>query len=112
MLRGAGSFRDFLYIRTPAETTDSEGEIVDTLSVGTGRACSIEPIMGGEQFAAQRENNSTILRIRFRYEPNLITEKDILEDRSTSPYTQYDVEAVLNPSSKNRELVCNCVLRT
>ena len=110
-MRTAGRYRDFIFIRSHSSTKSAEGEVVESYSAGTGRPCEIRYMLGGERLIALREGNENVIEIRLRYEAGLLTGKDRLENRDTSPWEVYDVESVA-PDRKRTELICQCRLIT
>lgn len=107
----AGRLRDNVSIESIGSARDQFGQVVESWSEETTRRCSIEPINGREYFAAQGENVIDNVRIRFRYEAGLISEKKRLVDKSVSPNVVYDIQSIINPGNEDRELICMCVRR-
>lgn len=103
--------RHFAYIRSFSSTKNAAMEVVESYSAGTGRPCSIRHMLGGERLIALREGNENTIEVRFRHEDNLVTGKDRIEWRESSPWQVFDVESVA-PDPKNRELICLCRLVT
>ena len=61
---------------------------------------SVEPLTGGERFAAQQIQSSVTHKIRMRYQPGITTEMRIkFGDRG------FDIDSTLNLEERGRELL-------
>lgn len=105
-----GNLRHQVVIQRQSTTPDAVGQLADSWSDVATRFCSLEPLNGREYFQASGEHSEVNTRIRFRYDPTTATIKpyDRIVDRSSSPEVRYDVEEVINPHQRNRELVLMC----
>ena len=74
------------------------------------RRASIEPLNGREYLRASGEGSDVSTRIRLRYDATIGVLKayDRLIDQSVSPMQVYDIESVIVPRERNREMVCMC----
>lgn len=106
----AGRLRDKVTIKGE-KAKDSYGQRTGARSDIATRSCSIEPVNGREYYAGDGEHGDQKVRVRFRYEANILKRNYELWDSRTSPMTVYDVEDVINPGNENRELICMCVVR-
>ena len=108
----AGALRDKVTIETPPTEVDNYGQPVgDWVKLKT-RACSIEPITGKEIWTAGLEAAINTVRVRFRYEPNILKSGYRLVNHRTSPATVYEIEGQpINPGNENRQLICMCTVR-
>lgn len=88
------------------ETTDSHGERLSTTSTFASRWASIEPMSGREYRAAIGANSKLITQIRIRYDA--ITGTLAPSDLVIFGQTVYDIEAVINSRTENRELLLMC----
>ena len=107
----AGRLRDKVVIESYTVTKDAIGGEVQSWSTYATRSCSIEPINGKEFFAAQGESKEVSVRIRFRYESDMLNTKRRLVDNRVSPNVIYDIESVIDPGNEHRELIAMCVVR-
>lgn len=64
---------------------------------------AVEPLTGREFFAASTTLAEVTTRIRLRYRPGFS-----VTDRVTHEGAQYDIAAIINPRSGDRELVLMC----
>ena len=64
---------------------------------------AVEPLNGREFFAASTTLSETTTRIRIRYRAGLT-----VVDRINHGGTLYDIQAIINPRSGDRELVLMC----
>ena len=106
----AGRLRDKVTI-LGERAKDSYGQRTGAQSEIETRRCSIEPVNGKEYFEGDGEHGQQKVRVRFRYEKNMLKRNYSLQDNRTSPATLYDIEDVINPGNENRELICMCVVR-
>lgn len=105
-----GNLRDTLIAQRQSTTQDAMGQPVDTWTALFTRRASVEPLNGREYLAASGENSDVSTRIRFRYDATVGTLKqyDRLTDQSVSPMVVYDIESVIVPRERNREVVVMC----
>ena len=107
----SGRLKDRLSIESISASYDVLGQEVETWTNTATRNCSVEPLNGREYFAAQGENTTNTVRIRFRYEADLLSTKKRLVDNRVSPQVIYDIQSIINPGNENRELICMVVAR-
>jgi SPP1 family predicted phage head-tail adaptor len=98
-MRG-GSLRHRIVVERPVEAQAADGSIVTTWETFATAWASIEPLVGREYFAQQREQATVSHKIRMRYLPG-ITHKIRLVWGSRA----FEIESVLNVAERNRELV-------
>lgn len=107
----AGQLKDRVLIQSNSGVEDALGQQTDVWTTVADRRCSIEPLNGREYFAAQGENVSVSVRVRFRYEAGLLAPAQRLYDPRTIPATIYDVESVIDHGNEHRELIAMCAVR-
>lgn len=100
----AGRLRHRVTIQARSGAKDGYGQLVDDWQAIAIRRCAIEPLNGREFFAAERENTETRVRVRFRHEPGLLSESMRLVGEGMT----LDIENIINPNQRNRELVVMC----
>jgi len=99
----AGLLRHQVTIQTRTDIRDGKGTAVETWSDVTTVWGSIEPLQGKEYYDAHRENADITHRARIRYRPGVTRENRLLYGSRI-----FDIEAVLNPDERNRELTLLC----
>jgi len=99
----AGPLRHRITIEAPAETQAADGSIVTTWQAFATSWASIEPLIGREYFAQQREQATVSHKIRMRYQAG-ITHKM----RVAWGTRLFEIESVLNVGERNREIVLMC----
>lgn len=106
----SGNLRQSISVQRQTTEQGSSGQLVDTWVEIAVRRCSIEPLNGREYFVASGEHSEINVRIRMRYDQTVKTIRafDRLVDNSESPNTIYNIETVINPRERNRELVLMC----
>ena len=73
----------------------------DVMTVWAG----IDPPKGREYFGAGQTQSETVTRVRIRYRPDITT-----VNRIKFGSTRYfDINAVINPDERNRELILMCI---
>ena len=95
-----GPLRCRITIEAPVETQAADGSIVTTWQTYATPWASIEPLIGREYFAQQREQAAVSHKIRMRYQPG-ITHKM----RVAWGTRLFELESVLNVSERKREIV-------
>jgi SPP1 family predicted phage head-tail adaptor len=100
----AGRLNQTVSIQARPGTKDGYGQLVDDWSEVATRRASVEPLNGKEFFAAAGENTEISVRVRLRYEPGLVDETM----RLVVGDLILDVESIINPGLRNRELICMC----
>lgn len=96
--------RHWITIQESTDTRDSYGEPIHAWNTFDQVWASIEPISGREYFASKETRSQSTHRIRIRYRSGLSTKMRISWD---SRY--FDIESILNPDERDRELVLMCV---
>ncbi len=107
----SGRLKDRVTIQAISSSYDVMGQQVQTWVDSSTRSCSIEPINGKEYFAAQGENTTHNVRIRFRHEKGLLSTSKRLINRRVSPNTIYDIQSVIDPGNEGVELICMVIER-
>ena len=96
----AGPLRCRITIEAPVETQGSDGSIVTTWKTFTEAWASIEPLIGREYFAQQREQATESHKIRMRYQPGITHKMRVAWDSRL-----FEIESVLNVGERKREIV-------
>lgn len=96
----AGMLRHRVQIQQVTETQDSFGAVVQTWGTVATVWASIEAISGREFFDAAQTNAEITHRIRIRYRPGIAPAMRVVEGTRT-----FDIQAVLDPGGRRRELV-------
>ena len=102
MMRG-GPMRHRITIEAPVETQAADGSILTTWETYIEAWASIEPLIGREYFAQQREQATVSHKIRMRHIAG-ITHKM----RVAWGTRLFEIESVLNVGERNREIVLMC----
>jgi len=97
-------------VQRQTTSKDETGQLQNTWTALVTRRVSLEPLNGREYFAASGENSDVSTRIRMRYDATVGTIKpyDRVIDASVSPQVVYDVESIINPRERNREVILMC----
>jgi SPP1 family predicted phage head-tail adaptor len=99
----AGPLRCRITIETPVETQGADGSIVTAWETFATTWASIEPLIGREYFAQEREQATVSHKIRMRHLP------DIKHKMRVSWKSRiFEIESVLNVGERNREIVLMC----
>ena len=96
----AGPLRCRITIEAPVETQGADGSIATAWETFATTWASIEPLIGREYFAQQRERATVSHKIRMRHLSG-ITHKMRISWESRN----FEIESVLNVGERNRELV-------
>ncbi len=108
----AGQLRTKLHIvRRTATTKSTIGQPSASATDERVRYGRVTGGPGSEVHDSDREKGIQSVKIRLRYEPNLVRGSDHIENRNHSPYTVYDVEGVDNVLDRGRWLECTCKVR-
>lgn len=99
----AGPMRHRVTIEAPVETQAADGSVITTWETFAEAWASIEPLIGREYFAQQREQATVSHKIRMRYQAG-ITHKM----RVAWGTRLFEIESVLNVGERNREIVLMC----
>ena len=95
--------RHRITIEAPVETQAADGSILTTWETFIEAWASVEPLIGREYFAQQREQATVSHKIRMRHIAG-ITHKM----RITWGTRLFEIESVLNVGERNREIVLMC----
>ena len=95
--------REFITIQERAETQNSTGEVAWTWATFKSVRAAVEPLRGQEYFAARQLQTSTTTRIRIRYLEGVTTKHRVVHGTR-----YYEIEGIINPNSRNRELQLMC----
>ena len=99
----AGPLRHRITIEAPVETQTTDGSIVTTWQAFATVWASIEPLIGREYFAQQREQAAVSHRIRMRCQSGITHKMRIAWGTRI-----FEIESVLNVGERNREIVLMC----
>lgn len=102
----SGRLNKRIQIARQVETTDAHGERLSATSTFASRWASIEPINGREYIAAIGTNSKITTQIRIRHDS--VTATIAPSDLVIYGQTIYDIEAVINSRTENRELLLMC----
>lgn len=94
-----GQLRHRVTIQTATETRDAIGGVIAAPSTFATVWASVEALQGREYLAAQQVNAEVDHRIRIRYLAGVTPKM-----RVAFGARLFDVQAVLNPDGRNREL--------
>ena len=99
----AGQLDQRVAIERVTYTQDEMGGVIYTWAPLATVWAAVEPLNGREFFAASTTLSETTTRVRIRYRPDLT-----VVDRINHNGTLYDIQAIINPKSGDRELVLMC----
>ena len=99
----AGPLRCRITIEAPVETKGADGSISTTWATFTETWASIEPLIGREYFAQQREQATVSHKIRMRHQPGITHKMRVVWGARI-----FEIESVLNIGERNREIVLMC----
>ncbi len=98
-MRG-GPLRHRITIEHPVETQAGDGSVVTDWETFTAAWASVEPLIGREYFAQEREQATVSHKIRMRYLPGITHKMRVAWGTRI-----FEVESVLNVGERNRELL-------
>jgi len=99
----AGRLRHKVTVEQPAQVQNEYGELVDQwIAVATRRA-AVEPLTGRENFAADTLSSESTARIVLRYGSDLAAIDSTW--RINHAGTIYDIQSVINPGQRNKEII-------
>ncbi len=101
-MRG-GPLRHRITIEAPVESQGSDGSTLTTWETFAEAWASIEPLIGREYFAQQREQAAVSHKIRMRHRPGITHQM-----RVSWGARLFEIESVLNIGERNREIVLMC----
>ncbi len=87
-------------------TTNNGGQLEQTWTTFAERRGSIEPLNGREYMQRSGEQAEVTTRIRLRYDS--VVAVIAPKDRILHGTVTYDVQSVIDPRERNRELVLMC----
>ena len=99
----AGSLRHRVALQTVTETRDAVGGVVESWATTATVWAAVEPLRGREFYQARAEQAGVDTRIRIRYRSGITPKMRI----SWGSHV-YDIEAVIEPDSRRRELHLMC----
>lgn len=85
------------------ETQNAVGEMAKTWATYATVWGSIEPLSGRELQMAQQVQSEVTCNMRIRYKSGVL-----VSDRVYNGSTYWEVNAVINPDQRNREMVLQC----
>jgi SPP1 family predicted phage head-tail adaptor len=96
----AGKLRHIITIQRPTDTRNDYGEVVEGWEDVITTRASAEPLQGREYFASQQVRSETTTRFRIRWPGMPITPdmRVMFEGRA------YDIDSVIDPNERHREL--------
>lgn len=108
----AGRLRHKVTLEARSTAQDSIGARENTWTTIAERRCDIKPLMGNEGTASDAVEFSRVTtEIRIRYDSTVaqLRAHDRAVDYSESPAVIYDIESVINPQQRSRELILRCL---
>lgn len=103
----AGKLRHPIVIQTIQETRNGYGEVIPTWVTFASVRASVEPLQGKEYFAANSQQTATTTRFRIRYLAGITASMRISFNGEV-----YDIESIINPNERNREIHIMTVKRS
>ena len=99
----AGQLDQRVTVERFTATYDELGQPIESWAPLFTCWAAVEPLNGREFFAASTTLSETTTRVRIRYRPDLT-----VTDRINHNGVLYDIQAIINPKSGDRELVVMC----
>ncbi len=99
----AGPLRCRVTIEEPVETQGADGAILTAWETFATTWASVEPIIGKEYFAQQREQAAVSHKIRMRHIAGITHKMRVAWGARI-----FEIESVLNVGERNREVVLMC----
>lgn len=99
----AGPLRCRVTIEEPVETEGADGSIMTAWETFATTWASVEPLIGKEYFAQQREQATVSHRIRMRQIAGITHKMRVVWGARI-----FEIESVLNVGERNREIVLMC----
>jgi len=99
----AGPLRCRVTIEEPVETQGADGAILTAWETFATTWASVEPLIGKEYFAQQREQATVSHKIRMRHIAGITHKMRIAWGTRL-----FEIESVLNVGERNREIVLMC----
>lgn len=99
----AGDLHHRVTIQQPVESQNSYGEPIATWQDVATVWAAIEPLQGRERFDAQQVVAQVDTRIRIRYRPGITPKMRVLFGTRV-----FDIQAVVEPETRRRELQLLC----
>lgn len=97
-----GEKRQRVVFERPTEAANAYGEPIQTWAALCTSWALVQPLRGAERFSASQVQSDIDVRIVTRYRSELATLRP--KDRATWNGRQFDIKAVINKDSRNREL--------
>jgi SPP1 family predicted phage head-tail adaptor len=105
-VRLACRLRESVTIQERTETQNPSGEVTWTWADYKTVRAAVEPLRGQEYFAARQLQSSTNIRVRIRYLSGVTPKMRVKHGTRF-----YEIEGVIDPESRHRELQLMCVER-
>lgn len=99
----AGPLRSRITIERPTETQAGDGSIITGWEAFATAWASVEPLVGREYFAQEREQATVSHKIRMRHLPGITHKMRVAWGSKL-----FEIESVLNVGERNREIVLMC----
>lgn len=100
----AGKLRHRIDIQEQSITRDSVGgEVISWSNVSTAIPAMVEPLSMNEVFRAQQSQSQITMRVKIRYQSGIDPKMRLVYNSEN-----YDIESIINPDFRNRELVLLC----
>jgi SPP1 family predicted phage head-tail adaptor len=99
----AGPMRNRITIEAPVETQATDGSVITAWETFSTTWASVEPLIGKEYFAQQREQATVSHKIRMRHIAGITHKMRIAWGTRL-----FEIESVLNVGERNREIVLMC----
>lgn len=96
----AGKLRNYITIQQPAESQDSNLELITTWTTFATVWAEILPLIGREYWSSRQTVSEVTGKIRMRYISGLTTKMRITDGSKT-----YDTEAVIDIENRHAEIV-------
>ena len=99
----AGRLRHRVDLQSVAESQSGTGAVKRSWSTYATVWAEVRPAQGGERFTAQRVTAETTHTVRIRWRSGVTT-----ADRVKFGARVFEIESILNPDERDRELVLLC----
>ena len=96
----AGNLRNYVTIQKPAESQDSNLELITIWTTFATIWAEILPLAGREYWASRQTVSEATGKIRMRYIYGVTTKMRIIDGTKT-----YDIEAVIDIENRHKEIV-------
>jgi len=95
----AGKLRNYITIQQPAETHNTNIELIETWPTFTSCWAEILPLTGREYWASKQVVSEVTGKIRIRYIAGVTTKMRVIDGSKT-----YDIEAVIDVENRHEKL--------